>query len=301
MRFSLWASATQSWPDLLDVARLADSGGWHTLYLADHFMPRTATAADPGGPTLEATAALAGLAAATSRIRLSHLVLSMTYRHPAVLANWVATTDQISHGRLTLGIGAGWQENEHRAYGLALGTPKERVDRFAEGLRAIKGLLSQRATTLSGEYYQLDEAVSEPKPVQEHVPVLIGASGPRMLSLVAEHGDEWNTWTKPGEFRKAAKPLDAACERRGRDPKSVRRSTQAGVLVTDDQEQARAFEAQTRTPSAIAGTARQIAEKAALWKEEGVDEVIIRDESLGRGQRRADACAALWEALGDLR
>lgn len=250
---------------------------------------------------LEATAALSALAAATHRVRLAHLVLSMTYRHPAVLANWAATTDQIANGRLTLGIGAGWQENEHRAYGLALGTPKERVDRFAEGLRAIRGLLGQTATTLSGEYYQLDGAVSEPKPVQEHMPVLIGASGPRMLSLVAQHGDEWNTWTKPGEFRTAAEPLDAACERHGRDPKSVRRSTQAGILVTDEPERARAFEADTRMPSAIAGTAQQIAEKAALWKDEGVDEIIIRDESLGRGQRRADACAALWEALSQLR
>ncbi|EFV13161.1 TIGR03560 family F420-dependent LLM class oxidoreductase [Segniliparus rugosus] len=300
MRFSVWASTAQSWPDLLDLAQLADSGGWHSFYLADHFMPRTATAIDPGRPTLEATALLAALAAATTRVRLSTMVLSMTYRHPAVLANWASGVDQISGGRLTLGIGAGWQENEHAAYGIALGSPKERVDRFAEGLQVIKGLLTQTATTFDGQYYRLNVAVNEPKPIQENLPILVGASGPRMLGLVAQHADEWNTWSKPGEFRKAAEPLEAACERLGRDPESVRRSTQAWFLLDDEPAHVRAFQARTRDMPGISGSPRQIAEAVAVWKEEGVDEVIVRDDFLGLGHRRADNYEALWEAFAEL-
>ena len=300
MRFSAWASTAQSWPDLLDLAQLADSGRWHSLYLADHFMPRTATAIDPGRPTFEATALLAALAAATTRIRLSPMVLSMTYRHPAVLANWASSVDQISGGRLTLGIGAGWQENEHAAYGIALGSPKERVDRFEEGLQVIKGLLTQTATTLGGQYYQLNIAVNEPKPIQENLPILVGASGPRMLGLVAQHADEWNTWSKPGEFRKAAEPLDAACERFGRDPESLHRSTQAWFLLDDEPAHVRAFEARTKDMPGVAGSPQQIAEAVAVWKEEGVDEVIVRDDFLGLGHRRADNYEALWEAFAAL-
>ncbi|MGL6236724.1 MAG: TIGR03560 family F420-dependent LLM class oxidoreductase [Segniliparus sp.] len=301
MKFSVWGSTSQSWPDLLELANLADSGGWHSLYLADHFMARNATAVNPGRPMFEAAALLAALAAATTRVRLAPLVLSMTYRHPAVLANWASTVDQISNGRLTLGLGAGWQENEHTAYGIALGTPKERVDRFEEGLRVVKSLLSHTATTFHGEHYRLEAAVCEPKPIQENLPVLVGASGPRMLSLVAELADEWNTWTKPGEFRKAVEPLEAACEKRGRDPRSVHRSTQAWFLLDDEPGRVRAFEERTRELPGIAGTPQQIAEAAAVWKEEGVDEVIVRDDFLGLGHRRRDNYEALWEAFADLR
>lgn len=301
MKFSVWGSTSQSWSDLLELANLADSGGWHSFYLADHFMARNATALDPGRPMFEATALLAAVAAATTRVRLAPLVLSMTYRHPAVLANWASSVDQISNGRLTLGLGAGWQENEHTAYGIALGTPKERVDRFEEGLHVVKGLLSRPATTWHGEHYRLDTAVCEPKPVQEHLPILVGASGPRMLSLVAEHADEWNTWTKPGEFRKAVAPLEAACEKRGRDPRSVRRSTQAWFLLDNEPGRVQAFEERSRDMPGIAGTPQQIAEAAAVWKEEGVDEVIVRDDFLGLGHRRRDNYEALWEAFAGLR
>lgn len=302
MRFSIWASTAQSWSDLLDIARIADSGDWHSFYVADHFMPGSATPAAPGRPTLEATALLGALAAATARVRLSPIVLSMTYRHPAVLANWASSVDQIANGRLALGIGAGWQENEHTAYGLALGTPKERVDRFAEGIQVLKGLLTQGSTTFRGEYYQTEEAICEPKPVQENLPILVGASGPRMLSLTAQYADQWNTWTKPGEFRKAAQPLDEACEKIGRDPRSLHRSTQAWFLLdNDDPELVRAFQARSQVLPGVAGTPQQIAEAAAVWKEEGVDELIIRDEFFGTGNHRADRYAALWEAFADLR
>ena len=132
MRFSIWPSLTQPWADVLAVAKHAEATGWDGVYVADHFM------GDAGGPwpveipTLEATAVLAALAAATERVRLSPLVFGITYRHPAVLAKWAATVDHVSGGRLLLGVGAGWQENEHEQYGIPLGSPGERIERFEE-------------------------------------------------------------------------------------------------------------------------------------------------------------------------
>ncbi len=143
----MWPGAAQPWPGLVDLARQADAGFWHCVYMFDHFMPSGYLPEDETG-MLEATGALAALAGSTTRVRLAPLVLSMTYRHPAVLANWAATVDHISDGRLTLGLGAGWQVNEHEHYGLELGRPGERVDRFAEGLTVIRGLLNQPRTTL---------------------------------------------------------------------------------------------------------------------------------------------------------
>lgn len=158
MRFSIWGQTNQSWTDLLDIAQYADGGSWRAFYAADHFMAHSDTA-EQRTDFHEATAIFAALAAATSRIRLAPLVLSMTFRHPAVLANWAATVDHVSQGRFTLGLGAGWQENEHQRYGLELGKPGPRVDRFSEGLQVITGLLNEQATTVNGAYYQLAEAI----------------------------------------------------------------------------------------------------------------------------------------------
>src|SRR5690606_28244737 len=140
-------------------------------------------------PTLEATAMLAGLAVATSRVRLGSLVLSATYRHPAVLANWAATVDHASGGRLVLGVGAGWQENEHRQYGLRLGAPGERLARLDEHLQVLRGLLDRPTTTVRGEHYEVTDALCEPKPLQRPLPILVGGKGDRMLRLVARHAD----------------------------------------------------------------------------------------------------------------
>ncbi|SKW00469.1 Phthiodiolone/phenolphthiodiolone dimycocerosates ketoreductase [Mycobacteroides abscessus subsp. massiliense] len=120
----------------------------------------------------------------------------------------------MSQGRFTLGLGAGWQENEHQRYGLELGKPGPRVDRFSEGLQVITGLLNEQATTVNGAYYQLAEAICEPKPLQRPLPILIGATQPRMLGLTARYAQEWNQWSTPGAFRDVSGRLDAAILRR---------------------------------------------------------------------------------------
>ena len=297
MRFSVWPGAAQPWQDLVDLARQADAGFWHCVYMFDHFMPG-ARHPDAEAGMLEATGVLAALATSTSRVRLAPLVLSMTYRHPAVLANWAATVDHISDGRLTLGLGAGWQVNEHEHYGLELGRPGERVDRFAEGLTVIRGLLNQPRTTFDGKHYRINDAPCDPKPVQSPLPLLIGGTGPRMLRLVARYADEWNCWSAPGSFRETADKLDAACEQVGRDPSTISRSTQALTIVTNSPagERRAAAMAEKSPQPMIYGTPARIVEAVARWREEGVDEVIIPDRAMPADQRR-DTYEALADAL----
>ena len=295
MRFSIWPDLDEPWPELRALVAHADATGWDTVYVEDHFI----THAAPQSPLLEATGTLAALAAATERIKLGTLVLSVTYRHPAVIANWAATVDQLSAGRLVLGLGAGWEEHEHAAYGLALGSPGERVDRFVEGLAVVQGLLTQPRTTVEGRFFQVRDAACEPKPHQDHVPILVGAKGPRMLGVVAEHADRWNMWGSAAQVADKAAVLDAHCERLGRDPKSIERSTQTMVCVTDDPARARGFldEHGATGRAAIAGPAAEVADQVASYAEVGVDEFIVLTSELGRGDERLDTLDALQVAL----
>jgi alkanesulfonate monooxygenase SsuD/methylene tetrahydromethanopterin reductase-like flavin-dependent oxidoreductase (luciferase family) len=150
MRFSVWPTLSQPWADVLAVVRHAEATGWDGVYVADHFMGSGGDWGPDTTPNLEATGALAALAAATDRVRLGTLVLGNTYRHPAVVANWAATVDHVSNGRLLLGIGAGWQENEHEQYGIDLPSPGELIARFEEACLVLKGLLRDERTTMGG-------------------------------------------------------------------------------------------------------------------------------------------------------
>jgi len=298
MHFSVWPIAPQSWSSISSLATEVDYGFWHCIYVADHFMTQD------GGPqeVLESTSVLAALAATTSRIRLASLVLSMTYRHPAVVANWAVTVDRISDGRLTLGLGTGWQINEHGQYGLALGQPGERVGRFAEGVAVIESLLTKPTTTFEGQHYRLTEAECEPKPVQSPLPLLVGAAAPRMLRVAARHANQWNQWSVPGGFKTTSRVFDAACEREGRDPATIWRSTQALTMITNSAEstaQAEAIAAQVPFPM-IHGTPAQIADQVSAWRDEGVDEVIFPDYLMPRGAERMDAYDEIAEAVAPL-
>ena len=297
MDFSVWPSLIQPWSDVVEVARHAEATGWDGVWVADHFMGDGGGFGPVEAPTLEATAALAALAVLTERVRIGSLVFGATYRHPAVLANWAATVDHTSAGRLVLGIGAGWQENEHAQYGIELHAVGDRVARFQEYCQALTGLLRQERTTVDGRWFQLADAVCEPKPLQDPLPVLIGGKGDRMLGITARWGDEWNLWSLPETFAERSAALDRACTVHGRDPAAIHRSTQALVVVTDDEAAARRFvEAVPR--AAVAGTPAQIAEVVAQWQAAGVDELIVPDFTLGTGAARLEALDQLIEHLG---
>ena len=181
-----------SWTDFLDVWRAADDidvfeSGW----TMDHLYPLTPPM---DGPILESWTMLAALAQATTRLRLGSMVNGMHFRHPALTANMAATVDHIAGGRFELGLGAGWFEAESVAYGIPLGTVKERLDRFEEGVEVVVRLLTEGTTTFSGAYYQLIDARCEPKPVQRpHPPIVIGGRGAkRTLRVIARWGDQWD-------------------------------------------------------------------------------------------------------------
>ncbi|HEX7097257.1 MAG TPA: TIGR03560 family F420-dependent LLM class oxidoreductase [Acidimicrobiales bacterium] len=303
MRLSIFPTLTQPWPDVLDAVRHAEATGWDGVYVADHFVGSAGTGGSkpltPG--YLESTASLAALAVLTRRVRLAPLVLGITYRHPAVVANWAATVDQLSGGRLLLGVGSGWQENEHDMYGIRLGPPRERIERFDEALHVLRGLLREERTTFEGRHYRVTDAIVDPKPVQANLPLLVGGSGDRMLALVARHADEWNFWSTPKQMAERAEVLERHCERIGRDPAVIKRSTQALLRVTDDPSEAEQFVARYAPQPAFAGTPSQLADVFAQWRDAGVDEVIVPDATLGRGAARADAMDAIAEAMALLR
>jgi alkanesulfonate monooxygenase SsuD/methylene tetrahydromethanopterin reductase-like flavin-dependent oxidoreductase (luciferase family) len=185
------------------------------------------------------------------------------------------------------GVGAGWQENEHEQYGIELPAPGERVSRFEEACQIWHGLLREPVTTVEGRHYQVRDAICEPKPVQDPMPILIGGKGDRMLGIVARYADEWNMWGLADTIAARGKVLDAHCERIGRDPSEIERSAQALFLVTDDGAKAKEFRSSTSRP-AVAGLADDIAEAVAEWQEVGLDEVIVPDFTLGKGQNRLD-------------
>src|SRR5580700_10827550 len=192
MRFAFkTAPQNTTWPDMLAVWKEADDIGiFESGWTFDHFYP---IFSDSAGPCLEGWTTLTALAQATRRLRMGTLVTGIHYRHPAVLANMAATLDIVSAGRLELGIGAGWNEEESGAYGIELGTPRERSDRFEEACEVITSLLSRETTTFKGSYYQLTEAWCEPKPVQRPLPICIGGSGEkRTLRTAARFAQHWN-------------------------------------------------------------------------------------------------------------
>lgn len=297
MDLTLWPLVSQPWPDLCAAVELVERLGWHGVMVEDHFM------ADGGGfgavsdPRFEVTSVLSALAVATTSVRLAPLVMSATYRHPAVVANWAATVDHISRGRLTLGLGAGWQLNEHAQYGIQLGTPGERIDRLDEYCTVVRFLLEQAVTDFKGRSFELSNAWCEPKPLQTRLPLLIGGKGDRMLRLVARHADMWNMWSMPSKFAERSAVLDQSSEAIGRDPATIRRSTQALVCLTDSASEARSFIDAAGGRAAFAGTAEQFADLAAQWHDAGVDELVIPDWHLGTGTQRAESIEAITAAL----
>ena len=187
----------------------------------DHFYP---IFSDSSGPCLEGWITLTALAQATKRLRVGVLVTGIHYRHPAVLANMASALDVISNGRLELGIGAGWNEEESGAYGIELGTMKERFDRFEEACEVLTSLLKNDLTTFDGKYYQLKDARNEPKgPQQPHPPICIGGSGEkRTLRITAKYAQHWNfVGGPPEEFARKRDVLAARCKDIGRDPKEI--------------------------------------------------------------------------------
>ncbi|PFG72834.1 TIGR03560 family F420-dependent LLM class oxidoreductase [Tepidiforma thermophila] len=278
MKFAVWPSMNDPWAETLAIARHAEATGWDGVYYADHFMPNDT---DLSAPVGECWTTLAALAAAVPRIRIGPLVTGNTYRHPAVLAKMAATVDIISGGRLVLGLGAGWQENEHRAYGIEFSTVGGRLSRLEEACHIITSLFANRRTTFAGRYYQLTDAPLEPKPVQSPVPLLIGGGGEqRTLRIAARYANEWNVWGTPEVLARKGQILDRYCEELGRDPRTIRRSAQALLVMTDDRSLIERVRASGRP--VLGGTGPELRALVEQYAEAGVNELIIPGFSIGR-------------------
>ena len=228
-----------AWGDFLDTWRAADQAEViESAWNFDHFYPLT----EPlDGTCLEGWTMLAALAQATTRIKIGSMVNGMHYRHPAVTANMAATVDHISGGRLQLGLGAGWMEPESNAYGIALGTLKERSDRFEEGVEVVVSLLDNEFTSFSGEYYELRDARCEPKPVQRpHPPIVIGGKGKRRtLRTTARFADHWDYTfpATPDEWLEHDAVLRDHCGAVDRDEASITRSIHLSYSPESDADQ----------------------------------------------------------------
>ncbi len=284
----------RSWSEILELTQHCEATGWDGVYFADHFMPNGADTTPLDGPTLECWSVMAGLAAATTRLRLAPLVTSVTYRHPTVLANIAAAVDNISNGRLLLGLGAGWQENEHQAYGLELGTIKQRLDRFEEACELIVSMTRHNRTNFKGAYYEVADAPNQPAPVQEKLPILIGGGGERRtLRIAAQYADEWNAWTDPPTLAHKLSVLKQHCDAVGRDPSEIKVSTQAMLLMSDDEQWLK----DKRGTSALAGSPKEVADAVAAYKDAGADEIIIPDFTMGSMPRRKATCDQFIEEV----
>lgn len=289
MRVAVWPAPAAPFAATAAVVAHCDATGWDGAYVVDHFMNDTPDGAADDAPVLEAFTLLAALVGRTERIRLGPLVLGNTYRHPAVVAKSAVTLDHISGGRFVLGLGAGWQVNEHRAYGIDLPPVAERMDRYEEACLAIRALLDEPRATLAGRHYRLTDAPCEPSPAVGRVPILIGAKGPRRgLRIAALVADEWNSWATLDQFRERSAVLAGHCEAIGRDPATIRRSTQAFVRLVDDPAEAERARAAAGGRPILAGSPAEVVDRLGAYAEAGLDEFIVPDWSDRPVERRLD-------------
>jgi alkanesulfonate monooxygenase SsuD/methylene tetrahydromethanopterin reductase-like flavin-dependent oxidoreductase (luciferase family) len=212
------------------IWKIADEARFDHCWAMDHLASIGSIGEDR--PIFDGWELLAGMAMATSHVRIGLLVTGITYRNPALLAKIATTVDHLSDGRLEFGIGAAWAANEHEMYGIS--GLDHRVGLFSEGLQVIRSLWTQERTNFDGRYYQMRNAVANPKPIQQpHPPIWIGSGGPSMLKLTARHADVWNVsgsaGNDPGSAAAASRQLDEACAAIGRDPGEIRRSAQVRV------------------------------------------------------------------------
>ncbi len=222
-----------TWERWRRIAETVEALGFESLWRSDHLFSLYGVPTRPG---LDTWASLAQLATLTRRLRFGPLVCPITFHHPSVLARQAAAVDVLSGGRLELGVGAGWHDREHQAFGIPYPPVGERIRRLDEAVQVIRALWQDGPASFSGRYYRLDGGVGWPKPVQRpRIPMIIGGKGPRVLEVVARHADEWNCGGSrpPADVRAKAETLTDACRRVGRDPRTIRRSWMGAFLIAE--------------------------------------------------------------------
>lgn len=262
---------TAGWQDILAMTKMAEAVGFDSVWVTDHFIHRGET--ETRGPW-ECWSLLSAIAAVTERVEIGPLVLGAGFRNPALLAKMADTVDEISGGRLILGLGAGWNEPEYRAFGYPF---DHRVDRFEEALTIIAGLLRNGHIDFEGTYYQARDCELRPRgPRPGGPPILVGTTGKRMLGLTAKHADQWNVWFGPidNSVEKLAallKEVDAACAAAGREPSTLVRSAAVKVEVGP-------HAPSTMSVPPLRGTPEELAAQLRAYAEIGVSHVQVWPE-----------------------
>jgi F420-dependent oxidoreductase-like protein len=297
----LWSQAVD-WPTFLGAALEAEAGGWDSVWTWDHVL---AIFGPWEQPILEGWLALAAVAARTERVRLGLMVGANTFRNPGLTAKLATTLDQVSGGRAVLGIGGAWFEREHEAFGIPFGSGfGERLDALDEAVMLMRRLLDGERFSHAGRFYTFTDAMLAPRPVQPHLPILVGGSGPKKtLRTVARHADAWNTNGTLEKVRADLGILRRHCDDVGRDPAAIEKTVSFPIILRDEPAEAqRVFRAvcdHNGTPDmgpvpTLLGAPEQVADAIRPFVELGFGTVIVRiagphdHETLGRiGEVRA--------------
>jgi alkanesulfonate monooxygenase SsuD/methylene tetrahydromethanopterin reductase-like flavin-dependent oxidoreductase (luciferase family) len=274
-----------TWENWAAIAAACEEHGVEALFRSDHYISGT----DETRPALDAWTTISGLAARTTRLQLGTLVSPATFRHPSVLVRQAATADEISGGRVTLGMGAGWMQREHEAYGFDFGTAEERVAKFTEQLEIAHKLLHEERVDFEGAFYRLQDAPGLGRP---DLPILVGGSAkPGTAKPAALFADEYNTlFSTLDEVRARMAALDRACEEVDRDPATLRRSLMAPLVVGRDErevlESARRIGSRfNRDPQEVldrygqfgpVGTVEEAAVRLRALEEAGIERVMLQ-------------------------
>jgi len=263
------------WPEYLAMARSAEELGYDSLWLGDHLLYRLADGSTRG--PWETWTMLAALAASTSRIRLGPLVASTAFHAPAMLAKLAATVDEVSGGRLILGLGAGWNETEFRAFGFPF---DHRIDRFEEAFTIVRTLLRDGAIDFDGRYFQARNCELLPRPVRAGgPPLLVGSCGERMLRITLPHVDAWNVWfsdtaNSPAGVAPLRELVDRICREIGRDPAGIERTVAVQVRLTGGSGRILGDSAETRH-APLSGSPEAMAGELRAYAREGIGEVQL--------------------------
>src|SRR3954468_11189986 len=251
--------------EYLAIWRLAEDVGLDWASVFDHFLP---IQSDPTGPCFEGLTLLAAMAAHTTRLRCGIIVVGVTYRHPAVLANMAATIDHVSGGRLEVGIGAAWYEEDPRQYGIPFPRIGERMDMLDDACRIMRAMWTHERATVSGRVFSVTDALCEPKPVQDPLPLWIGGSGEkRTLRIVAEHANGWNTFFGDLEqYHHKLEVLARHCDDVGRDPAQIRKQVVIRAVLGEGRE---------APEGAFSGSSEQLAEALHPYLELGVQDFLL--------------------------
>jgi len=280
IRFGVHAGPQNtSFAGYLELWTRAEQLGYDWVSVFDHFMPIFGNAE---GGCFEGPTLMAAMAAHTSRVRVGMLVTGVTYRHPAVAANIAATIDHVSGGRAEYGVGAAWFEKEHDQYGIDFPRVGVRMDMLDEACRVMRGLWSEERFSFEGKHFRLKDAQMDPKPVQEHLPLVIGGSGERRtLRIVAEHADVWNTFGGDlAGFEHRLEVLARHCADVGRDPADIRKSVTVRAVLAPDEPaaEARRREVEARSPRGQAlfvGTPERLVEELRPFAERGAGDFLL--------------------------